>query len=1412
MIEGPLQPESPPGLPSEVDDARAIAAELGTLAAGSASTTQQTADALRAHLLEFSERAAAGEDAHGLDIKGESHALVLSALPQLSEAARRLLNSAPSPSAPKAPAPSPVEHQGPVPPPPATALTRTPFQPLQKLLQGAQTGAKAVAALLIAPPLLFSVAIRQLFRKLFPGKDSGPRPNNTPPSTGADPGAELLHRFGLHHLRPLVTLFNWLFRRTIARVRLGENIDREDTTFAAMDHFVLQQDGSLKPLRAWLREVPPQPGGAPSVFAGELYRQRVVPYGRPDSVSSESLLVLSLRVGRPVTALPIPPKLQVIAVEFRAGKQRLAEPLGGTTITECLLGGAELAPPQEADRVEVWCSMREAGPLLPQPSLSLLRQLLPGYARPRTPLQQRYQDELRAQPIQERERHELWLRDATAFRPFLYCAEPAVQAAIQRVSHRTEFTAVSGVGTCLTFAALAADELCALGMPTLVTCGGTINAKTGAIEICPGHAVAVSITDGGLLLADLTELARKVEISRSGERELQKRFWGASPSSPEEIRAFGAELSEWLVRNHTGPPSKFVIDLPSRLPAAAIRGVWRDIIRPCLHDSQTSSAQDFLTCNEVCSGLRRSVPAETSNLPTRQDVLQEIVRDLDGFHRRFPKDQRAATLTAALIDGHVLSDRGTVRDPETLRILVQTPLFRETMAIEVHLFLAAELASMAFNESYSTPEDAREYADHLVLLKELQALLQGPQVTRPLTPRGEAHLHSVARTLANSDRRLPSASGELLRSRCMQESSACIEQLYQRFPRYAASLATMLLQESINSPNLFSSIFRPSASPSPLLLPLRDAASAPVLRALFFDLCKRDILNGMWFLQALHRVDHQGTMEPLSTREVRFLVRRLNREIRRFPQYSGDAPVAALCTRLMLNPCLQQLPQFIQDLRQFKLLADNQLLPAGVDPWSEQRLFRWICRKSVISASPMPIVLDGRKPLPLVELATTWRRAASTLPEFHGILPPSGPPSEREIETLVWRIFRDQPKRERAFVEDVLRRSQQQLARGAGERPSKQDCLRLLLWGAALRALPQKERYFFLLAQRASGERATSPLPQGSPPPSNDSETTTWARALLAGGIPILDDYPEFRSDLARQLGLPLPLAQAVHSPSPDAKGSTLWNFVVAPEDRSSPAWEVLRRQRPSQARRATATAPLREHTLMPGSARPRSRTGEFDSSRPYTPGDAVTHLDWRLFARTDRLHTRQYREAVGRPVVMVVDLEWIAEKLPAWYATGRHARLEEVATRLDALDREERPYRVLYHFRGHPVSLGDNQQLTFAAALEPRWWHLPPRISYDRRRNALFSNIDGKRQRVSNVHANLMAGIAELLAAEQEIGATPFPYLPELAWHETAPLHLPMACELHLYGAPRNLRYLERLCIAARRRHAAIHQWSGPA
>ncbi|MEM1165645.1 MAG: DUF58 domain-containing protein [Planctomycetota bacterium] len=46
----------------------------------------------------------------------------------------------------------------------------------------------------------------------------------------------------------------------------------------------------------------------------------------------------------------------------------------------------------------------------------------------------------------------------------------------------------------------------------------------------------------------------------------------------------------------------------------------------------------------------------------------------------------------------------------------------------------------------------------------------------------------------------------------------------------------------------------------------------------------------------------------------------------------------------------------------------------------------------------------------------------------------------------------------------------------------------------------------------------------------------------------------------------------------------------------------------------------------------------EFAQHRPYSPGDDLRHLDWKVFGRSDKLHLKQYEQETNLDLVLLVD------------------------------------------------------------------------------------------------------------------------------------------------------------------------------
>lgn len=75
-----------------------------------------------------------------------------------------------------------------------------------------------------------------------------------------------------------------------------------------------------------------------------------------------------------------------------------------------------------------------------------------------------------------------------------------------------------------------------------------------------------------------------------------------------------------------------------------------------------------------------------------------------------------------------------------------------------------------------------------------------------------------------------------------------------------------------------------------------------------------------------------------------------------------------------------------------------------------------------------------------------------------------------------------------------------------------------------------------------------------------------------------------------------------------------------------------------------------------------RGRGMDYFESRPYIDGDDVRNIDWRVTARTGKLHSKIFVEERERPVLIVVDFS------PSMYFGTRRALKSVVAARLAAL------------------------------------------------------------------------------------------------------------------------------------------------
>lgn len=102
---------------------------------------------------------------------------------------------------------------------------------------------------------------------------------------------------------------------------------------------------------------------------------------------------------------------------------------------------------------------------------------------------------------------------------------------------------------------------------------------------------------------------------------------------------------------------------------------------------------------------------------------------------------------------------------------------------------------------------------------------------------------------------------------------------------------------------------------------------------------------------------------------------------------------------------------------------------------------------------------------------------------------------------------------------------------------------------------------------------------------------------------------------------------------------------MPAPSDPELPSDDRVRPRLDTLVRLSAPSAAVPLHRAMARAvqsgqylSRFKGRGMEFAESRPYVAGDDVRSLDWRVTARTGRVHTKLFREERERPVLLAID------------------------------------------------------------------------------------------------------------------------------------------------------------------------------
>ncbi len=138
--------------------------------------------------------------------------------------------------------------------------------------------------------------------------------------------------------------------------------------------------------------------------------------------------------------------------------------------------------------------------------------------------------------------------------------------------------------------------------------------------------------------------------------------------------------------------------------------------------------------------------------------------------------------------------------------------------------------------------------------------------------------------------------------------------------------------------------------------------------------------------------------------------------------------------------------------------------------------------------------------------------------------------------------------------------------------------------------------------------------------------------------------------------------------------------------------------------------------------SRRRGFSTEFSDFNPYTPGDDLRFLDWRLFARTDRLFVKSFQAETNLEVLLLLD----ATRSMAWRWEDRVSKLEYAVNLLAAL--------ACLHMQQH-----DQVGLLLHDARELH--HLPPRCRRSHL-DAIFATLESVRPGSGDSFPELLEGL----------------------------------------------------------------------
>lgn len=113
----------------------------------------------------------------------------------------------------------------------------------------------------------------------------------------------------------------------------------------------------------------------------------------------------------------------------------------------------------------------------------------------------------------------------------------------------------------------------------------------------------------------------------------------------------------------------------------------------------------------------------------------------------------------------------------------------------------------------------------------------------------------------------------------------------------------------------------------------------------------------------------------------------------------------------------------------------------------------------------------------------------------------------------------------------------------------------------------------------------------------------------------------------------------------------------------------------------------------------------EFAEHRPYIAGDEMRRIDWRVFARTDRLYIKESEEETNAPVRLLLDTSASLQFMPRDVSKLDYARFLTAALCYLAIRQGDRVGLACFNSEVHvllPTRGGQRHLQTILAALEP--------------------------------------------------------------------------------------------------------------